>query len=75
MHDEEPGEGQERDFILIQEEVTDLISQNSRLKEVIREQEADINALSINLERAKWIIKYLEQQNKQLEDKQMIMEL
>ena len=35
----------------------------------------DINALSLNLERAKWIIKYLEQRNKQLENQQVIMEL
>jgi len=35
----------------------------------------DINALSLNLERAKWIIKYLEQRNKQLEDQETIMEL
>jgi len=31
--------------------------------------------LSLNLERAKWNIKYLEQRNKQLEDQQAIMEL
>lgn len=31
--------------------------------------------MSLNLERAKWIIKYLEQRNKQLEDQQTIMEL
>ena len=40
-----------------------------------QEQQVDINALSLNLERAKWIIKYPEQRNKHLEDQQAIMEL
>ena len=75
LHEKGPFEGQERDFILTQDEDTDLGSQNSRLKEIIKEQEADIHALSLNLENAKWIINYLEQWNKQLEDKQIIMEL
>ena len=35
----------------------------------------DIYDLSLNLEIAKWIIKYLEQINKQLEDQQTIKEL
>ena len=34
-----------------------------------------IEALSLDLERAKWNMKYLEQRNKQLEDQQAIMEL
>ena len=50
-------------------------AQSSNLKEVIQEKEADINALSLNLERAKWMIKYLEKRNKQLGDQQTIMEL
>lgn len=49
--------------------------QSINLKEIIQEQQTDIKALSLNLERAKWIIKYLEQRNKQLEDQQVIMEL
>ena len=44
-------------------------------EEIIKKQEAEIQILSLNIERAKWIINYLEQQNKQLEDKQTIMEL
>jgi len=64
LHDEGPSEGQDRDFILIQDEDTDLGSQSSRLNEIIKEQEADIHALSLNLERAKWIINYLKQWNK-----------
>ena len=35
----------------------------------------EIQALSGNLGRAKWVIKYLEQENKQLTDKQVLMEL
>ena len=61
LHEEGPFEGQERDFIFIQDEDTDFGSQSSRLKEIIKEQEADIHALSLNLERDKWIINYLEQ--------------
>ena len=64
LHDEGPSEGQEKDFILIQDEDTDLGSQISKLKEIIKEQEADIHDLSLNLERAEWIINYLEQRNK-----------
>jgi len=75
VHDEGPFEGQEKDFILIQDEDTDLGSQGSKLKEIIKEQEADIHDLSLKLERAMWIINYVEQRNKQLEDQQKIMEL
>ena len=76
MHEEVLLEGQDKDFILIEEDVTDLGSQSSRLKDmIIKEKEADIQALSLKLERSKWIIKFLEQENKQLTDKQIIMEL
>ena len=76
MHEEGPTEGQDRDFVLIEEDVTDLGSQSSRLKDmIIKEKEAEIQALSLELKRAKWIINFLEQENKQLEDKQVIMEL
>ena len=62
MHDEGPSKGQDRDFILVEEDDTDLGSQSSKLKDVIiKEKEAEIQALSLDLERAKWIIKYLEQ--------------
>ena len=61
---------------MIEEEDTNLGSQSSRFKDVIiKEKKAEIQALSLDLEKAKWIINYLEQQNKQLEDKQTIMEL
>lgn len=42
---------------------------------IIEEQEGQIQALSVNLERAKWIINYLEQENKQLTNKLVLMEL
>ena len=76
MHDEGPSEGKDREFVLVGKDGTDLGSQSSRLKDmIIKEKEAEIQALSLDLERAKWIIKFLEQENKQLEDKQAIMEL
>lgn len=37
--------------------------------------EAQIKALVDNIERSKFIMKYLEQENKQLSDKQVLMEL
>jgi len=75
VNNEGPSKGQEKDFILIQDEDTDLGSQSSKLKEIIKEQESHIHDLSLNLERAKWIINYLEQKNKQLEDQQTTMDL
>jgi len=60
-HYEGPSGEQETDFILIEGDDTDLGLQSSNLKEVIQEKQADINALSLSLERAEWIIKYLEQ--------------
>jgi len=41
-----------------------LGSKSSKLKEIIKEKEVDIHDLSLNLERAKWILNYLEQRNK-----------
>lgn len=42
---------------------------------IIQEREAEIQSLADSLERARFIIKYLEQENKQLSDKQIFMEL
>ena len=62
VHEEGSTEGQDRDFVLVEEDDIDLSSQSSRLKDVIiKEKEAKIQALSLDLERAKWIINYLEQ--------------
>jgi len=67
---------QVRDFNLVEEDDTDLGSQSSKFKDmIIKEKEAKIQALSLDLDRAKCIINFLEQENKQLEDKQGIMEL
>ena len=61
MHDEGPIKGQDRDIILVDEDDTDLGSQSSRLKDmIIKEKEVEIQALSLDLERAKWIINFLE---------------
>ena len=56
MHDKGPSGGHETDFILIQDDDTDLGPQSSKLKEVIQEQQNEIHHLSLNLEKAKWII-------------------
>lgn len=83
MHEKDPSDGQERDFDLVGHEETqgvdaiDLETQGTTITKdlIIKEKEADIQALSVNLERAKWIINYLEQENKQLTEKQVLMEL
>lgn len=64
---------QEADFILIQDDDADV--ESARLRITIQEHNTEIQDLSLNVERAKWIIKYLEQRNKQLEDQHEIMEL
>ena len=53
MQDEEPSGGQDIDFILIDEE---LGSPSSKLREVVQEKKAEINTLSVKLQRAQWII-------------------
>ena len=49
--------GQDIGFILIYE---DLSSPSSKLRETIKEQKAEIETLSVKLQRAQWIINYLE---------------
>ena len=49
--------------------------QSANLRQIIKEKQAEIDALSTNLDRAQWNIQYLEQRNKQLEDQQVVMEL
>ena len=58
IHDEGPSGGQDIDFILIQDD--DLGSPSSKLREIIQEQKAEINTFSLKLQRAQWIINYLE---------------
>ena len=57
---------QEGDFILIQDDDVDV--ESAWLRMTIQEHNREIQDLSLNVERAKWIIKYLEQRNKQPED-------
>ncbi len=73
MHDEGPSSVQETGFILIQDEETE--AENAKLRMTIQEQDSEIHDLILNMERDRWVIKYLEQRNKQLEDQQTIMEL
>lgn len=75
LQEEGPSGERETDFILIQGDDTDMGPQSTNLREIIQEQQVDIDALSIDLDRAQWTIQYLEQRNKQLEDQQVIMEL
>ena len=58
MHDEGPSGEREADFILIHDDDTDV--ESAKLRRTIQEQQTKIQALSLNLERAKWIIRYLE---------------
>ena len=68
-----PSGAQETDVILIPDEETE--AENAKLRMTIQEQDTDIKHLILNFKRARWVIKYLEQRNKQLEDQQTIMEL
>ena len=72
MQEEGPSGGQDTDFTLID---VDVSSPNSKLREIIQEQKTEISTLTEKLQRAQWVINYLEQWNKQLEDHQTIMEL
>ena len=54
MHDEGPSGEQEADFILIQDDDAEV--ENARLRMTIQEQNTEIQDLSLNLERDKWII-------------------
>ena len=58
MHDEGPSGEQEADFIHIQDDDAEV--ENARLRMTIQEQNTEIQDLSLNVERARWIIKYLE---------------
>ena len=72
MHDEGPSGGQDTDFTLID---VDASSPSSKLKEIIQEQKAEIDTLNVKLQRAQWVIKYLDQCNKKLENQHTLTEL
>ena len=61
MQDEGSSGSQNTDFILIDE---DLSSPSSKLRETIQEQKAEIDTLTIKLQRAQWVINYLDQRKK-----------
>ena len=58
MQNEDPSGGQDIDFILIDDDVS---SPSSKLREVIQELKAEIDALTNKLQRDQWVINYLEQ--------------
>ena len=60
MQDEGPSGEQETDFILIHDDDTDTGPQSAKHREIIEEQKTEIQALSLDLERAKLTMKYLE---------------
>ena len=64
MHDERPSGERDTEFVLLHDDETDTKPTNAELREIIQEQQSVIEALSLDLERAKWNMKYLEQRNK-----------
>ena len=58
MQDEGLSGGQDTDFVLIDE---DFSSPTSKVRDTIPEQKAEIDTLTIKLQRDQWIINYLEQ--------------
>jgi len=55
----EPSGERETEFILLHDDETDTEPTNAKLREIIQEQQSEIEA-SLHLERAKWNMKYLE---------------
>jgi len=72
MHEEGHSGGHDIDVTFSD---VDRSSPSSKLKEIIQEQKAEINNLNNKLLKAKWVINYLEQRNKQLEDQHTLIEL
>jgi len=64
LHDEGPSgmpsRERETEFVLLHNDDTDREPTNEELREVIQEQQAEIETLSLDLERDKWNLKYLE---------------
>lgn len=89
MQEEDLGDEQGRYFDLVEHEepqqhfthygvdIIDLEAHDPKtvIDIIIKEQEVEMQSLADNLERAKFIIKYLEQENKKLSDKKILMEL
>ena len=60
MQDEGPSGERETDFILLHDDDIYTGPQSAKLREIIQEQQIEIKALSLDLGRAKWTMKYLE---------------
>ena len=56
----EPSGERETDFILIHDDDIDTGPQSAKLREIIEEHQTEVKALSLDLERAKWTMKYLD---------------
>ena len=56
----EPSGERETEFVLLHDDETDTEPTNAELRELIHEHQPKIEALSLDLERAKWNMKYLE---------------
>ena len=57
MHDEGPSGGRDTDFTIID---VDASSPGSKLREIIQEQRAENDTLKDQLQKAQWVINYLE---------------
>ena len=64
VQEEGPLGEQEIEFFLLQDDETNAESTNVELGEIIQEQQSVTENLSLDLERAKWNVQYLEQRNK-----------
>ena len=68
MHGEgpsgEPWGESETEFVLLHDDETDTELTNAQVREIIQEQQSEIEALSLDMERANWNMIYLEQRNK-----------
>ena len=64
VQEEGPSGEWETEFVLLHDDETNEEPTNVELTEIIQEQKSEIEALSLDLERAKWNMKYLEQRNK-----------
>ena len=61
----------EHEFELIELEAKD---QSTSMRQTIRDKDYQIKELTINLEREKYVISFLEQENNQLKAKELILE-
>ena len=64
VQDEGPLGEQETEFVLLHDDEPDAEPTNEELIEIIKEQQSEIEDLTIDLERAKWNMNYLEWRKK-----------